>query len=177
MDADSRRITVYDLTGLRVHPNGYRVHQTRVNQELGKYPCNIQDSRGWVADDAGGFISVPKYRSEKKAPSFDAEYIEAEQEDRPEDEQEDEEEVLGKGKRKKKQSNMGPAKKRKFMQDDSYISALSRTSEGSSKGLEMPSQVRFATTNFPRFIYYLVRICLKIYIILQQSIMMSVACW
>ncbi|KAF9449039.1 hypothetical protein P691DRAFT_774949 [Macrolepiota fuliginosa MF-IS2] len=155
MDRDSRRISVYDLTGLRVHPNGYRVHQTERNLELGKHSHNIQDSRGWVANDAGGSISVPKYRNGGHAPSSDAEYIDAEQaeNDQNEQEDEDEEDSMRKGKRKK-QNNMGPIKRRKFMENDSYITVLSQMSETVGKDLEMPSQDLLKNIHFFAAKYY-----------------------
>lgn len=150
MEGDNRRTSVYDLTGLRVHPNGYRVHQTQNNLSLGKYGRNVQGSRGWIADDAGGSIAIPKYRSGRPTPSSEAgeaEYIQMEEtgtsREDGEAESEAEESGSAKGKRRKKQNNMAPIKRRKFFQDDSYISGLSQVAGSSGAGLEIPSQVSF----------------------------------
>jgi hypothetical protein len=145
MDGDDRRISVYDLTGLRIHPDGYRVHQAERNSELGKYPRNIQSARGWVADDAGGSVRIPKYRRQKSTVSPESEYIEAKQDEERKEDQEDEldpEIVSSGGKRKKKQNNMGPIKRSRFMKDDSYLSSHSPPGHGSINNLGMPSQVR-----------------------------------
>jgi hypothetical protein len=148
MEGDSRRNSVYDFSGLRVHPDGYRVHQSDRNLGLtGHRRHNIQDFRGWIADDAGGSVIAPRYRSRKRAPSSEAEYIEAQavqgheastEEARPS------EEPQATGKRKKRRKLQRSIK---FAEDDSYISSLSLPTEETSNGPLTPSQVS-STFNF-----------------------------
>jgi hypothetical protein len=89
---------------------------------------------------------MPKFRNEVRLPSSDI--GEAEVFNVPEAMDEDKETDIGdggtgSGKRKgsRKYNNTRPVKRRRFFQDDSYISGHSRTTEGSSAELEIPSQV------------------------------------
>ena len=57
----SRYSTVYDLTSLRLHPDGKRVSQTASTVRSRKTKPEVCDSRGnWIARDAGGLGQVPK---------------------------------------------------------------------------------------------------------------------
>lgn len=158
-DRDSRRISVYDLAGLRIHPNGYRVHQTKDNLNLAKSRQNVLTSRGWIADDAGGSITAPKFRDGVRLPSCDT--GEAEDFDSQETVNEDKDlnigdEDTGSGKRKgtMEYNTIRPAKRRKFFQDDSYITGHSRMTESSSAKLELPSQVSMRPLPHTPFLIY-----------------------
>ena len=64
--AGPRLSTVYDLSSLRLHTDGSRVHQTSANLRPRKAAVSVRDSRGnWIARDAGGSHSVGKYRRAK----------------------------------------------------------------------------------------------------------------
>lgn len=180
MDGEDRRVSVYDLTGLRIHPDGYRVHQTERNSELGRYPRNIHSARGWVADDAGGSIGVPKYRRQKSAVPSESEYIEAKQDEEGEEDEPDPEIASSGGKRKKKPNNIGPIKRRRFVEDDSYLSSRSSPGYASLNDLGMPSQVRLnceTIIHCPLISSNTSRIFSKIFIMPPQNIMMNEGYW
>ncbi|KAF5364194.1 hypothetical protein D9756_000100 [Leucocoprinus leucothites] len=144
MEGDSRRTSVYDLTGLRVHPDGSRVHQTQRNLRFGTYRRHdTQDFRGWIAEDAGGSIIVPRY---KRVPTTDPENYEAQVADENERGDVGEELVQGeevpevKGKRKYPSYIQRAIKRKKFAEDDNYISSLPRASETLDSIPQIPSQ-------------------------------------
>ncbi|KAJ3877767.1 hypothetical protein F5051DRAFT_353111 [Lentinula edodes] len=59
----SRLSTVFDLSGLRLHTDGSLVQQTTKNTNLRSSRRTVRDTHGnWMAKDAGGSTSVPKYR-------------------------------------------------------------------------------------------------------------------
>lgn len=143
MEDDSRRISVYDLTGLRVHPDGLRVHQTQENLRLGTHRrYNAQVPRGWIANDAGGSVITPKYRKHPQMPSSqDTGDSESLVKAGCEPGQSSEEMVSStKGKRKDTSNIRKTLKRKKFAEDDSYISS-SRMHKNSSGISQLPSQV------------------------------------
>ncbi|KAJ3719192.1 hypothetical protein EV361DRAFT_901245 [Lentinula raphanica] len=59
----SRLSTVFDLSGLRLHTDGTLVPQSTKNHDLRLSKRTVRDAHGnWMAKDAGGLASVPKYR-------------------------------------------------------------------------------------------------------------------
>ncbi|KAF9261739.1 hypothetical protein L218DRAFT_1045498 [Marasmius fiardii PR-910] len=59
-----RQNTVYDLTSLRLHPDGTRVLQTESNRRLRVSKQSVLDLQGnWIASDAGGSGRVTRYRT------------------------------------------------------------------------------------------------------------------
>ncbi|KAJ3852719.1 hypothetical protein EV368DRAFT_82250 [Lentinula lateritia] len=59
----SRLSTVFDLSSLRLHTDGSLVQQTTKNTNLRSSKRTVRDMHGnWMAKDAGGLTSVPKYR-------------------------------------------------------------------------------------------------------------------
>ena len=64
---EARQSTVYDLTSLRLHPDGTRVLRTESNRRLRVAKYSVQDSRGnWIANDAGGSGHVTRYRTSRE---------------------------------------------------------------------------------------------------------------
>ncbi|KAF7776602.1 hypothetical protein Agabi119p4_4995 [Agaricus bisporus var. burnettii] len=104
---------------------------------------------------------MPKYRGELRSPSSDigeaAAFNELEVMDEDKEaEVGDEDSASGKRKRmrSRKYNNMGPIKRRRFFQDDSYISARSRMPESSRAELEIPSQDLLKNIHFLAAKYY-----------------------
>jgi len=142
MADDNRRTSIYDLTGLRVHPDGFRVHQTQRNLRLGTQQryYNSQDFRGWIANGAGGSVITPKYRRNSQTASSDAEDLESLVEAECSSGESSEKIVSSaKGKRKDTSNTRRALKRKKFAEDDSYISQMPETSSGTPR---LPSQVR-----------------------------------
>ncbi|KAK1228097.1 hypothetical protein PQX77_008868 [Marasmius sp. AFHP31] len=109
---EPRKSTVYDLTSLRLHPDGTRVLLTENNRRLRVSKYSVQDSRGnWIATDAGGSGHVTRYRALREGGRERAdEDVEDELESRTADE-----EGLLKDYRAKK--------RRKFQHDFDFISS------------------------------------------------------
>jgi len=141
MGDNNRRTSIYDLTGLRVHPDGLRVHQTQENLRLGKQQryYNTQDFRGWIANGAGGSVMTPKYRKCSQTSSPDAENLESLVEAACVSGESSRETVSStKGKRKDMSNTRRALKRKKFVQDDSYIFRMPKMSSGTPR---LPSQV------------------------------------
>lgn len=114
----SRLSTVFDLSGLRLHTDGSLVVQTSKNSNLRFSKRTVQDTRGsWIAKDAGGLASVPRYRKV------------ASREDEGEDEIEEGEDEMDvdedtrseRGKRDVHFKTSRARKRRKFATDEEYI--------------------------------------------------------
>ncbi|KAJ3574680.1 hypothetical protein NP233_g1605 [Leucocoprinus birnbaumii] len=143
MEEDHRRVTVYDLTGLRVHPDGSRVHQTQQNLRFGIHRRqNTRDFRGWIAEDAGGAIIAPKYRASRKAqssPEVETISVQARDTSGTGDSVDEGGSSPTPGKPNHKSNIRRALKRKEFAEDDSYISLLARTSEISDNAPKMPS--------------------------------------
>lgn len=152
----NRRISVYDVTGLRVHPDGRRVDPT-ANNPRSRYwaPGATQDDQGnWIAVDAAGSFHVPRYTKRKRPGAENEE--EQEEEDFEGLDEEDSDDAhrkgtippnggkegdKGKGKTKERAGkDRGPQYRKRFKEDESYLGA-GRSRSGSVPP-DMPSQVR-----------------------------------
>jgi len=141
MRDNNRRTSIYDLTGLRVHPDGLRVHQTQGNLRLGTQQryYNTQDFRGWIANGAGGSVITPKYRKYSQTSSPDAENLESLVEaECGSGESSGEIVSLTKGRREDMSNTRRVLRRMKFAEDDSYISQKPEMSSGIPR---LPSQV------------------------------------
>ncbi|KAJ8082211.1 hypothetical protein PM082_008058 [Marasmius tenuissimus] len=135
---EPRKSTVYDLTSLRLHPDGTRVLRTESNQRLRASKYSVQDSRGnWIATDAGGSGHVTRYRTLREG---GRERADEDFEDELKSRTTDEEGLLLKDYRAKK--------RRKFQHDFDFISSSPIPQLGSSfpkpngtedTGLPLPS--------------------------------------
>lgn len=65
--AGRRLNTVWDLSSLRLHPDGSRVEQSSRNSRPRTSRTSVQDSRGnWFARDAGGLGVIRRYRKARQ---------------------------------------------------------------------------------------------------------------
>lgn len=116
----SRLSTVFDLSGLRLHTDGSLVLQSSKNTGLRFSKRTVRNARGsWIAKDAGGLASVPRYR--KVAPREEGEIegeIEEEEMDAPLPEGSTRNQD---GKRESHFKTSRARKRRKFATDESYI--------------------------------------------------------
>ncbi|TEB32266.1 hypothetical protein FA13DRAFT_1813597 [Coprinellus micaceus] len=150
----NRRISVYDVTGLRVHPDGRRVDRT-ANKPRSRYwaPGATQDDQGnWIAVDAAGSFHVPRYTKRKRPGTENEEEQEEDAfEGLDEDESDDgyrkettptrggKEGDKGKGKMKERVGkDKGPQYRQRFKEDESYLGAGQSRSE--SVPPDIPSQ-------------------------------------
>jgi len=140
MTNNNRRTSIYDLTGLRVHPDGLRVHQTQGNLRLGPQQYyNSQNFRGWIANGAGGSVITPKYRKYSQTSSPDAENLESLVEaECGSGESSGEIVSLAKEEREDMSNTRRALRRKKFAEDDSYISQNPEMSSGIPR---LPSQV------------------------------------
>ena len=155
--AFQRRNTVYDVTDLRVRPDGRRVDQDATKHpRTTRYwaPAAVQDSRGnWIASDAGGPSEVSRYVPRKKRRT---EKEDDEEEDGNLDKGEDEEIVNEEDeledqpappsrKGKERMPDKRPLKRKRFKEDQSFIYRSEDGNElraSSSNHMAVPTPVR-----------------------------------
>lgn len=131
--------TVYDLSNLRLHPDGLRVYQKDTNLRPDLTKITVQGPREtWIARDVGGSGKIPTNRKEVKDLEEEEEKeekdgsdeeeeefseIDEKQSDTHEDEEEDEDEAgLKSGrKRKPKRSKQYAQKRQRFAADFDYL--------------------------------------------------------
>lgn len=155
--ASQRKTTVYDVTSLRVRPDGRRVDQNATKHpRTNRYwaPAAVKDSRGnWIAADAGGPSEVSRYVPRKRRRT---EKEDDEEEDGNLDKGEDEEIVSEEDeledqpappsrKGKERMPDKRPSKRKRFKEDQSFIH---RSEDGnkprasSSNHMAVPTPVR-----------------------------------
>ncbi|KAF9068147.1 hypothetical protein BDP27DRAFT_1448606 [Rhodocollybia butyracea] len=125
----SRLGTVFDYSGLRLHDDGSVVLQTPKNLTLRATRRTVRDAHGnWMAKDAGGLISVPKYRRVAVGnKAGDKEEEEAEYEEKSEEEGEEEEMEPAKTNKRTKFKTSRARKRVKFTTDEEYLAASKTT--------------------------------------------------
>ncbi|KAJ4478951.1 hypothetical protein J3R30DRAFT_2694213 [Lentinula aciculospora] len=151
----SRLSTVFDFSGLRLHADGSLVLQNTKNTDLRLSKRTVRDIHGdWIAKDAGGLASVPKYR--KVLPVL--------REDKGEGSiEEDDLDTAGTtgADAFQQQSNLKTSrarKRRKFTTDEEYLAptlALGNASErGSQPQLGIPSSDLLKCIHHYTSVYY-----------------------
>ncbi|KAG7095650.1 hypothetical protein E1B28_006372 [Marasmius oreades] len=112
-----RQSTIYDLTGLRLHPDGTRVLQTENNRRLRVAKQSARDIQGnWIASDAGGSGRVTRYRTFRQKGKERAESGDTENPGENEQQSEEDEEPV---------KDYRAIKRRKFEHDHDFISPSS----------------------------------------------------
>jgi len=140
---EPRRSTVYDYSELRLHPDGTRVYQKPTNLRPAIAKVSVQNARStWIARDAGGPGSVPKFR--KKRGKVESTENEPEGEkfkdaDRQSSGDDGGPESLNL-KRKPKRTDHRKAKKQKFIADYEYLNASTMASTSSAFDLDEPQE-------------------------------------
>ncbi|KAH9482147.1 hypothetical protein JR316_0004242 [Psilocybe cubensis] len=153
-----RLSTVYDLSNLRLHPNGLRVYQKDTNRRPDLAKITVQGPRQtWIARDVGGTAKIPTNRKRVK----DREDQEGEEQPEEEEDGSDEEEFseideqasnaqededredrpkLGK-KRKSKRPNPYVLKRQRFAADFDYLkSTYDASSSRASPSTEVDAE-------------------------------------
>ncbi|KAF9035915.1 hypothetical protein BJ165DRAFT_1355169, partial [Panaeolus papilionaceus] len=153
---EPRRSTVYDYSDLRLHPDGSRVYQKDSNRQLWLANKVVQTAnKTWIATDAGGSMKVRKFRGRVKKKAVESE--EGEEfnlddvgglDDAEQDESSrDEEGESGQKRKLKKKVDGRTIKRRKFLQDYSFLGSGDESKAASPKPavpMEQP-----ATTPLP----------------------------
>ncbi len=105
-----RQTTLFDLSSLRVHPDGTRVDQTDYNLRVKRHARAARDAHGnWMAHDAGGSVAVKRRLKQKEGKQGGT--------DISKDSSDEEEQVAQALKPR-------AAKRQKFSQDYSFLEAL-----------------------------------------------------
>ncbi|PPR06617.1 hypothetical protein CVT24_001724 [Panaeolus cyanescens] len=132
---EPRRSTVYDFSDLRLHPDGSRVYQKDSNRQLWLANKVVQTANNtWIATDAGGSMKVSSFRSRVKnntkqgddeAEEFNLDDVSGGEEDQDEGQEKgtsaDEETQSGQKRGLKKKVDGRTVKRRKFLEDFSYL--------------------------------------------------------
>ncbi|KAF9051204.1 hypothetical protein BDZ89DRAFT_1154102 [Hymenopellis radicata] len=122
-----RQTTLFDLSSLRVHPDGTRVDQTDYNLRVERHARAARDAHGnWMAQDAGGSVAVKRRLKQKEGKQAG--------EDIAKDDADDAEEAVAQALKPR------AAKRQKFSQDYSFLEALelSNISQTPAEAEELP---------------------------------------
>ncbi|RXW20161.1 hypothetical protein EST38_g5700 [Candolleomyces aberdarensis] len=161
--ASQRKTTVYDVTGLRVRPDGRRIDQnTTKHPRTNRYwaPPAVKDSQGnWIAADAGGPSEVSRFVPRKRRKT--EEELDKEENDDPDkgkdedlvSEEDELEDQLFRPSRKGKERrpDRRPSKRKKFKEDQSF---MQRVDDGLEMSASFSNQISTPTPEFLKSIHH-----------------------